>query len=411
MSKRKSIRKEQDSTPSSKKTAKQYDEYADVTNDDLRMRLKEAGEDPGPINDGNRDLYVRLLMKKESAATPLKTLATTRILTATPTSSQSPTSSSLIGRSGGGRGTKKNKTTETKGLVAAVYTPFGDDGELKLSVLPKYVNHLLATGVHHVFVNGTTGEGLSLTIEERKQVAVEWVQVAKGRLTIIVHVGCENLKSSCDLAMHAEAIGANAIAVMPPSFFKPPNMDSLIQYVRIVAGAAPNTSLYYYHLPSWTGVDFPMEQLLDAQSLIPTLKGIKYSTQDLSQFSRCLTHSGGKMQLFYGCDQQLLGALAMGGDAAIGSTYNYAGKLYNRLIGAMNKGDLITAQLEQRRAQSMVCIILKYGHGNAISAGKHIMNLLGVDVGPPRLPVLPIGDEDMKLLEAHLKDIGFFTWN
>ena len=96
-------------------------------------------------------------------------------------------------------------------------------------------------------------------------------------------------------------------------------IDSLIQYVRIVAGAAPNTSLYYYHLPSWTGVDckwhhydvncydiiiaVPMEQLLDAQAVIPTLKGIKYSAQDLSQYSRCLTHSGGKMQLFYGCDE------------------------------------------------------------------------------------------------------------
>jgi len=126
MSKRKSIRStvsEQDSTPSSKRASK-YDEYADVTNDDLRTRLKEFGEDPGPINDGNRliidvkdtslpsmcrDLYVRQLMRKESAATPLKNPATTRILTATPTSTQSP-SSSLIGRSGGGRGTKKVAT-------------------------------------------------------------------------------------------------------------------------------------------------------------------------------------------------------------------------------------------------------------------------------------------------------------
>lgn len=144
------------------------------------------------------------------------------------------------------------------------------------------------------------------------------------------------MKSSCDLAADAEAIGAYAISVMPPSFFKPPNIgrkifhnrcnddvviESLIQYVRAVAGSAPSLPIYYYHIPSMNGVDckscdpcyydndirnyytVPMEQLIDAHMIIPTLKGIKYTSLDLGQFSKCLTHGGGKMQMFYGCDE------------------------------------------------------------------------------------------------------------
>lgn len=156
-------------------------------------------------------------------------------------------------------------------------------------------------------------------------------------------------------------------------------------------------------------ITVPMEQLIDAHTVIPTMRGIKYTSLDLSQFSKCLTHCGGKMHMFYGCDEQLLGALSMGGEAAMGSTYNYAGKLNNRLIAAYNKGDLNSAQLEQRRSQAMISVVKK--HGSPITVAKHLLTMLGVAMGPPRLPMLPMTEEKSKSLEAELRDIGYFSWN
>jgi N-acetylneuraminate lyase len=152
-----------------------------------------------------------------------------------------------------------------------------------------------------------------------------------------------------------------------------------------------------------------MEEFLDAaSSRLPTLRGIKYSSTDLHQLGRCVVHSGGRYSMLYGCDQQLLGALVMGCTAAVGSTYNYMGKLNNRLLAAVRQNDMETARLEQRRSQAVIRLLEKYG-GHA-GVGKELMRLQGYDLGPPRLPLLPLAPDQAKALEAGLRDVGFFNW-
>ncbi|XP_044295105.1 N-acetylneuraminate lyase isoform X2 [Varanus komodoensis] len=194
-----------------------------------------------------------------------------------------------------------------QGLVAATITPMTQDGEINLSVIGRYVDYLVKEqGVRNVFVNGTTGEGLSLSIQERKQLAEEWVAKGKDKLDhVIIHVGTLSLPESKELAKHAAEIGADGIAVITPSFFKQVNKDGLVAFFRDVASQAPSIPFYYYHIPTLTGIQIRAEELLDGmKEQIPSFQGLKFSDTDLLDFGRCVKkNTEGKLVLLYGVDE------------------------------------------------------------------------------------------------------------
>ena len=162
-----------------------------------------------------------------------------------------------------------------EGLVAAVFTPFSKDLQsLELGVVPAQHAYLNATGVEWVFVGGTTGESLSLTTDERKALLEAWI--AQPGANVIAHVGAESIIDATALAKHAEASGARAIGAMPPTFFKPANVASLAATIAAICAAAPSLPCYYYHIPSKTGVAFPMYDFVVAiEPLAANFAGIK----------------------------------------------------------------------------------------------------------------------------------------
>lgn len=277
------------------------------------------------------------------------------------------------------------------GLIAATFTPFTAQGEVNLSVIGPYVDYLTEKqGVKGIFVNGTTGESMSLSVAERKVLAKEWCQRAKGRLdSVIVHVGCMSLKDSQDLARHAAEIGADGIAVISPSFFKPKNADALRRFLQEVASAAPTLPFYYYQIPSFTGVNVPVRDVIeDIEKLIPSFRGVKFTGSDLLDFGQCVSYSQPHWSVLYGVDEQLLAALAMGANGAVGSTYNYMGCFVNQLISAFESGDLIKARTIQFKIQEVVGYAIKLGFD--IGVNKQVMTeVSGLRLGPPRLPVMP----------------------
>ncbi|XP_057885935.1 N-acetylneuraminate lyase isoform X1 [Melospiza georgiana] len=209
-----------------------------------------------------------------------------------------------------------------KGLVAATITPMTPDGKINLPVIRQYVDYLVnEQNVKNIFVNGTTGEGLSLSIQERKQLAEEWMCQGKDKLDhVIIHVGALNLPECQELARHAAAIGADGIAVIAPFFFKPTNKDELIAFMQKVASEAPEVPFYYYHIPPLTGVKIRVEELLDGiKAQIPTFQGVKFSDTDLLDLAQCIhKNETGEFEFLYGVDEQLLGALALGANGAVG---------------------------------------------------------------------------------------------
>ncbi len=292
-----------------------------------------------------------------------------------------------------------------RGLIVAVHTPFFTDGRLNLDVVAAQAELLQAAGVAGVFAGGTTGESHSLTVEERMQLATRWVDVAAGTsLAVFIHVGHNCLADAQTLARHAEQIGANAIAALAPTYFKPPTLDELVACCGAIAAAAPELPFYYYDIPSMTGLSHSMPRLLElARQRIPTMAGLKYTNSDLVQLQECLAVAEDDFEILFGSDEILLAALSLGVEGAVGSTYNLAAPLYHDLIRAFATGDLKTAQQLQRQSVQMVRTLQSFGFP---AAAKTALKLLGVDLGPVRLPLANLSEADECRLLEQLAALG-----
>jgi len=294
------------------------------------------------------------------------------------------------------------------GLIAATHTPMNNDGSLNLDVIEKQAESLIANGVNGAFICGTNGEGLSLTTAERMDVAERWVNVAGKNLDIIVHVGHNCISDSKVLAEHAQKIGANSIASVGPSFFKPKNAEELADICAIIAESAPKLPFYYYHIPALSGVDISMIAFLrQGKKKIPTLNGIKFSHTDLMDFAECVSFDNGKYNILFGKDEILLSAMVLGANGAVGSTYNFSAPLYHIIMTEFQAGEIESARSDQNKAIEMVSILVKYG---GISAGKAIMKMIGVDCGPVRPPLRNLTNEQYDKLYEELSNVNFFSY-
>jgi N-acetylneuraminate lyase len=297
------------------------------------------------------------------------------------------------------------KFERLRGLVAAPFTPFNEDGSLHLEVIPRYAAHLAENGVSGAFVCGTTGEGPSLSVSERKLVAEKWVKSAASSVHVIVHTGHNCLVDSCELAKHAQEIGAAATSLTSPSFFKPGNIRDLVDTCAMVAAAAPELPFYYYHIPSMTGVSLPVPDFLQAaKDRIPNLAGIKFTHESLMDYANAVRVENGRFDVLFGRDEMFLGSLVVGAKGAVGSTYNYIAPIFNRLLEAYRQGDLVKAEAEQAKANDIIGVMIRHG---GLPAGKAIMKLLGLDCGPVRLPLRSLTPVQEKALTEELEKVGF----
>jgi len=294
------------------------------------------------------------------------------------------------------------------GLIAAPFTPMNEDRTINLDMIERQVQLFVENGVKGAFVCGTTGESMSLTMQERIDIAERWQQISSNELTVIVHVGHTCLSDAKKLAAHAQQIGAYAIGAMAPCFYKPDNIESLVSFCAEIASAAPELPFYYYHIPSMTGVNFLMSDFLKrAINNLPTLAGIKFTYENLMDFNQCLNFENGRFDMLFGRDEILITGLALGANGAVGSTYNYASPLYNKLIQAYKSGDIATAQKEQKHSQDIVNILHKFG---GLPAGKAIMKITGLDCGGVRSPLQNLSKDEYEEVENYLEKIGFFDF-
>lgn len=294
------------------------------------------------------------------------------------------------------------KTPRILGLVAAVHSPFDASGALRLDTVEKQAEHLLSNGVGAAFVCGTTGESSSLTLDERMALAAHWVNVTRGSaLKTIVHVGHTCVADAAALAAHAEKSGAFACAALAPTFFKPPAQDELVETMRAIASGAPRLPFYYYEFPAQSGLTLsPSEFLESARARIPNLAGIKFTSVNLMEYQLCRAAGGGCFDALFGCDEILLGALALGAQGAVGSTYNFAAPVYLRLMAAYRAGDFESARLEQLNAVRLIQTLARHGY---MASAKFLMRLQGVDVGEPRLPNRKLNAAQQAELETKLE--------
>ncbi|MEM7375035.1 MAG: dihydrodipicolinate synthase family protein [Bacteroidota bacterium] len=294
-----------------------------------------------------------------------------------------------------------------KGLIAAPFTAFHQDGQLDLETIEQQCQLLVEDGVIGAFICGTTGEGLSLSIAERKSVAESWMRIAPADFKVIVHVGHNSLIDARDLAAHAEAIGAWGIGGFSPFFFSVTTAELLAELCGEIAAAAPSLPFYYYHIPSLTGVHLPMRDFLQAaHGHIPNLAGIKYSHGDLMDMRLSRAFAEGRYELMFGSDEILLSALALGVTAGVGSTYNYAAPLFHKVIQEFDAGNMEAAHRYQLLCMQMVEVLLSYRGGTTF--GKIALKHRGVDCGPCRLPLKSISAQEEADIHRALNQLGFW---
>ena len=294
------------------------------------------------------------------------------------------------------------------GLIAATVTPFAPGGALDLDQIAPITDRLIDSGVSGLYVCGSTGEGMSLSTTERKQVAAAFVDAADGRVPVIVQVGHNSLREAQDLASHAGEVGADVISATCPSYFKVASTDGLIDCMRQIVATAGELPFYYYHIPALTGSQIDIVDFLRRGSeAIPNLVGLKYTDTLLHEFQSCQSVHDGNLDIVWGCDEMLLGALATGATAAIGSTYNVAAALYTQIVHAFEHGDLELARELQRRSVAMVEAMAAVAFHPAL---KETMAMLGMPCGGCRLPLGTLTADQVDALRHALTEIDFFQW-
>ncbi len=291
-----------------------------------------------------------------------------------------------------------------KGLIAAAFTPMKADGSLDLGGVERLAQHLFLQGVEGVFLCGSTGEGFSLSLEERMETARRWAEVAGGSLKILVHVGSLCRQDSVILANHARALGVDGVAGIAPFYYKPRRVEDLLDFLAPVAQAASPLPFYYYHVPMLTGVNLPLAEILEkGAERIPNLRGAKFTHKDLLEFQECLALREGAFDILFGVDEWLLAGLALGAMGAVGCTYNFASLLFQEMERRFLEGNLEEARALSLKVRALVEILGEFG---TLAGGKAILAMAGVDCGPVRPPLGNLGPEEKIRLFEELSEAG-----
>jgi len=278
---------------------------------------------------------------------------------------------------------------------------------LNLDLIPALVDHFVRDRVSALFVCGTTGEWCSLTTEERKEVADAYAGAARGRYRSssmsdimpcgIAFAGCACAQDWRGCHRHYSSIISQAV-----------NRRNVVDCLEEITGAVPDMPCYYYHIPSLSGVNLPLIEILrQAEHRLPSLCGFKYTFENIMDFRLCLEFSGGRYNGLFGREEMLLSALAIGATGAVGSTYIFAAPLYQRIWNAWNTGDIPAAQASQQHAIEMMEILIRY---RGLPGMKAAMAFIGLDCGPCRLPLQTLSTDELTDMETELREIGFFKW-
>ena len=292
-----------------------------------------------------------------------------------------------------------------KGLIVAPFTGFTADGDLDLSRVKAQADFYRKNGVKGAFVAGTSGEGSSLTMEEKKALYKEWAAQRPGDdFALIGFVGGTSVRECRELAVYAKECGLDAVAMTAPYYQKAANVKVLAQTCAEVASAAPDMPFFFYHIPCLTHVEFPIYDLLrEMDAIIPNLAGIKFTFENMMDYQLCLDYKDRKYTIMWGRDEMMLEALSLGADTFVGSTYGYSAPIYNKIMEAYAAGDIKKAAELQHKACEYITFLGKYGNG----CGKAFMKAVGCDLGPCRLPLSTLTEEQYSALLCDLSKTDF----
>ena len=276
-------------------------------------------------------------------------------------------------------------------ILVPLFTTFNKDGSIDYDTFAKIERYVLDKGADGVYVGGSSAECFSLTQEERKKVLELAVKVADGK-QVVAHVGAIGTGIACDLAAHAKKAGADAIASGPPFYhgFQPGEIKG---YYTAIADAS-DLPVIIYNVPGTTGVGLSLAQFKDILS-DDRVVAVKYTDVNYYTLDRIKKHTGAF--IYSGADECFAYALMAGADGGIGTSMNYCTEKFIAIKEAFDKGDIATAQSEQRKINNCVQAIIET---RGLPAMKYMTTVAtGIDVGCCRKPFRELTQDEKKLLE------------
>ena len=290
-----------------------------------------------------------------------------------------------------------------KGVIPAFYACYDAEGNVSPERVRALTEYHIRKGVKGVYVNGSSGECIYQSLEDRKITLENVMAAAKGRLTVIAHVGCNNTKDSVELAKHAESLGVDAIAAIPPIYFHLPEY-AIAKYWNDISAAAPNTDFVIYNIPQLAGVALTMSLFAEMRKN-PRVIGVKNSSmpvQDIQMFKQA---AGEDYIIFNGPDEQFMSGRVIGAEGAIGGTYGVMPELFLKLDEYVKAGDMGKAR-EIQYAVDAIIYKMCSAHGNMYGVIKAILKKNeGLELGGVREPLPSLTDGDMAVVEEAAKMI------
>lgn len=292
-----------------------------------------------------------------------------------------------------------------KGVIPAFYACYDEKGEISPAGVQRLAQYFIDKGVKGVYVNGSSGECIYQSVEDKKIVLENVMKVAKGKLTVIAHVACNNTKDSMELAAHAESLGVDAIASIPPIYFRLPD-HAIAKYWNDISSAAPNTDFVIYNIPQLAGVALS-NSLFAEMRKNPRVIGVKNSSMPVQDIQMFKADAGDDYIIFNGPDEQFISGRVIGAEAGIGGTYGVMPELFLKMNELVKAGQLEAAMPIQYAANSIIYKMCS-AHGNMYAVIKAILKLNeGFDIGSVRAPLAELTTEDMKIVEEAAQMIKY----
>ena len=282
------------------------------------------------------------------------------------------------------------KIDKYRGIIPAFYACYDVNGEVSKDAVRQLTRYFVAQGVKGVYVGGSSGECIYHSVEDRKKTLEAVMEEGAGRLTVIAHVACNNTRDSQELAAFAEKLGVEAIAAIPPIYFKLPEY-SVAGYWNDISAAAPDTDFIIYNIPQLAGTALTMG-LLKTMLLNPRVAGVKNSSIQMFKAEAMKTRED--FILFNGPDEQLVSGLVMGADAGIGGTYGAMPELVEKIYTLAMEGRYQEAKVIQYDVNEIIYKLCS-GRGNMYGMIKEVLRISrGIDIGGVRKPLTDVDEGD-----------------
>lgn len=289
-----------------------------------------------------------------------------------------------------------------KGAGVAIVTPMHEDGKVNYEKLAELIEFQIANSTDAIIICGTTGESSTLTHGEHlKTIKFAIDQVAK-RVPVIAGTGSNCTETAIMMSQEAVSYGADALLIVTP-YYNKATQKGLIAHYTAIANSVPETPIIMYNVPSRTGCNLQPATVAELVNNVENIVGLKAASGDLSQIAKTMSLCGDKLELYSGNDDQVLPVLSLGGLGVISVLSNVAPKETHDMV--MNYLEGNTAAATKIQLDAVPLINALFCEVNPIPV-KTALNLMGMEVGPLRMPLCEMEEANKAKLAQAMKDFG-----